>query len=172
MTQIGGLPLGAGQKVKGGVGGIFKKDHAQNSSIDSAYNVESPPVVQVSPPSGDGMKAPGLASFPSHSGSSIEGSTTEAGTLRVTVISGQDISDDGDQVKAYVTVRIGDKEQKTKHAGKTTSPEWSEAFNFTAGALTPKAYFYVHEHKTLGKDKQLGDGEIEVRSHTVPPEDS
>jgi hypothetical protein len=38
----------------------------------------------------------------------------------------------------------------------------NETFNFAAGALTPKLYVWIHDHKTLGKDKLLGEGEIDV----------
>lgn len=47
------------------------------------------------------------------------------GTLRITGLSGKDITDsDGDQVKPYVVITAGEKEFKTKHLGKTNAPEW------------------------------------------------
>ena len=39
-----------------------------------------------------------------------------------------------------------------------------ESFTFVAGPLTPKAFVCVFDHKTLGKDKVLGEGELDVRS--------
>lgn len=33
-----------------------------------------------------------------------------------------------------------------------------------AGAATSKVYIWVYDHRTLGKDKLLGDGEIDVGS--------
>jgi hypothetical protein len=40
----------------------------------------------------------------------------------------------------------------------------NESFTFAAGAFTPKLYAWVHDHKTLGKDKVLGEAEIDVRA--------
>lgn len=40
----------------------------------------------------------------------------------------------------------------------------NESFVFAAGALTPKLFAWIHDHKTLGKDKELGAGEIDVSS--------
>ena len=48
----------------------------------------------------------------------------EPGLLRVTVVDAKDLSSGPDSIKPYVVVRVGEKESKTKHAGKTTSPEW------------------------------------------------
>jgi hypothetical protein len=38
----------------------------------------------------------------------------------------------------------------------------NETFTFAAGSFTPKVYVWIHDHKTLGKDKLLGEGEIDV----------
>jgi len=38
----------------------------------------------------------------------------------------------------------------------------NEAFVFAASALTTKLFICVHDHKTIGKDKDLGDAEVEV----------
>jgi hypothetical protein len=37
-----------------------------------------------------------------------------------------------------------------------------ETFTFRAGTVTPKLFAWVFDHKTLAKDKLLGEGEIEV----------
>jgi hypothetical protein len=47
----------------------------------------------------------------------------EHGTLKVLVSDAKDLIG-GSDVKPYAVVRIGDKEHKTKHAGKTVAPEW------------------------------------------------
>jgi hypothetical protein len=39
----------------------------------------------------------------------------------------------------------------------------NETFSFVAGTFTPKLYIWIHDHKTLGKDKLLCEGEIDVR---------
>lgn len=42
-----------------------------------------------------------------------------------------------------------------------------ETFTFTAGPSQPKLYAWVHDYKTLGKDKLLGAGEIDVSSNLL-----
>ena len=37
------------------------------------------------------------------------------------------------------------------------------SFKFAASALTPKMFIWMHDHKTLGKDKEIGEAEIDVR---------
>jgi Ca2+-dependent lipid-binding protein len=126
MTQIGGMPVGVGKGVAGGVGKVFRKDHVKNSpTMDSALDVVVEPPSGPPPlPNGSPPRQAAVAMFPSTSKSSIDTSPAEPGTLRVTIIDGNNVSDDGDPVKPYVTVRVADKEQKTKHVGKTTQPEW------------------------------------------------
>jgi len=50
-------------------------------------------------------------------------STTDPGILRVSVVDAKDLIG-GQDVKPYAVVRVGEKEFKTKHAGKTVAPEW------------------------------------------------
>ena len=51
--------------------------------------------------------------------------TGEPGTLKVTVVSAKDLSaPDNEPPKAYVVVRVGEKENKTKHASRNVAPEW------------------------------------------------
>ena len=38
----------------------------------------------------------------------------------------------------------------------------NEPFSFSAGPLTTKLYIWLHEHKSFGKDKDLGEAEIDV----------
>jgi hypothetical protein len=40
----------------------------------------------------------------------------------------------------------------------------NETFTYTASAATTKMYVWIHDHKTLGKDKLLGLGEVDVRT--------
>lgn len=179
LTQVGGMPVNAGKGVLHGVTGIFGKKEKD----DGIPNVPSSlPAGQSSNPipvdfaQNGGSRFNTLTSKPSSEAMSASG-TNEPGTLRVTVVEAKDLSTD--DAKPYVTLRIGDKEQKTKHTAKTASPEWcvllrrhyttqllifcrNETFTFTAGPLTPKVYAWVHDHKTLGKDKLLGEAEIDV----------
>lgn len=139
MTQISAIPLGAGKGVFHGVGkvghgvgkvgskvsGVFGFDHSSRSSDEETVpivNAEDPPAGQVSATlgtkdSGNGVK------FPMSDGDG--GVAPEPGTLRVTVLNAKDLSSpDGDPPKPYVVVRVGEKEYKTKHSGKTVTPEW------------------------------------------------
>jgi len=78
----------------------------------------------------------------------------------------------GQDVKPYAVVRVGEKEFKTKHAGKTVAPEWNETFDFHVGSSTPKLYVSIFDHKTLGKDKALGDADIDIWQHVQPVSNS
>jgi Ca2+-dependent lipid-binding protein len=134
MTQIGGLPMGAGKSVVHGVTssitGVFKrdKDHSKGNSQGSENDLppvpnlpsgqSSQPVGQ-SPHLGGGPGAATASAFPSTNNGS---GSKDPGTLRVTVLSGKDLS--AGDIKPYVTLRLGDKEVKTKSAGKTGAPEW------------------------------------------------
>ncbi|KAG5654026.1 hypothetical protein H0H81_008041 [Sphagnurus paluster] len=170
MTQLGGIPVSAGKGVFHGVTGVFKRDHSQPS--EPAKELPPPPLPaagQASQPVGlsDNLDAKSVAtSFPASSIADGSAHPQEPGTLRVGVLSAKDLS--SPDSKAYVTIRVGDKEVKTKHVGKTATPEWNESFTFTAGPLTTKLYAWVHDHKTLGKDKDLGDGEIDIWRHIQP----
>lgn len=179
MTQFGGLPVSAGKGVIHGVTGVFRK----GNNHEEYPPVPEIPSGQASQPVGqsDTLEAKGAA-FPSlRTRPSMEGMTAgqEPGTLRVTVLDAKDLS--SQDSKPYATIRVGDKEFKTKHVGRTATPEWyalifqpnlkrgyqrenhrNESFVFAAGAYTPKLFAWVHDHKTLGKDKELGDGEVDV----------
>ena len=39
-----------------------------------------------------------------------------------------------------------------------------ESFSFVAGPSQPKLYAWIFDYKTLGKDKLLGSGEVDVSS--------
>lgn len=38
----------------------------------------------------------------------------------------------------------------------------NESFVFAASTRTPKLFLWVHDHKTIAKDKAIGEGEVEV----------
>ncbi|KAJ3513052.1 hypothetical protein NLJ89_g3156 [Agrocybe chaxingu] len=164
MTTIGGLPINAGKGVFHGVAGVFKRDKDQDE--------DSPLAVPAELPQGQASQAAGLsdhmvaahASFPSTE--NINAASTEPGSLRVTVLDVKDFTHT--DVKPYATIRVGDKEYKTKHTGKTSTPEWNESFLFAASTLTPKLFFWIHDHKTLGKDKELAEGEVDIWRHIKP----
>ncbi|KAI3622799.1 transmembrane protein [Moniliophthora roreri] len=155
MTQIGGLPVQAGKGVFHGV----TKHVFRRGDKEEVVEVDEVPSGQASQP-----VAP--ESFPINAHERAGSGGNDPGTLRVTVIDGKDLSQ-GD-VKPYAVLRVGDKESKTKHAGKTSQPEWNESFTFAASQLTPKMYVWVHDHKTLRKDELLGDGEVDLWRHLNP----
>jgi Ca2+-dependent lipid-binding protein len=115
VTTIGGLPVSAGKGVFHGVTGVFK--HKENNSQDGAVPT-SPSVVPTI----------GVSEAARNSTTSLRevenavATTTEPGTLRVTVVDAKDLSQN--DVRPYVTLRVGDREVKTKHTQKTQSPEW------------------------------------------------
>ncbi|KAH6917432.1 transmembrane protein [Coprinopsis sp. MPI-PUGE-AT-0042] len=163
MTQIGGLPVSAGKGVFHGVTGVFKKDKDRKSDdLDDA--IPDVPTGQASHLVGAPGEAltSGLTAFPNLDSAA----SNEPGTLKVTIIDAKDLA--SSDVKPYVVVRVGDKEHKTKHAGKTSTPEWNESFKFSASRHQPKIYVTIFDHKTLGKDKELADGEADIWRHIKP----
>lgn len=118
MTQFGGLPVNAGKGVLHGVAGVFRKGDKEPEHLPEPSGQSG----QASQPVGlsDNLEAKSPA-FPSSKGS-MEGEHHDPGTLRITVLDAKDLS--GGESKAYATIRVGDKEFKTKHVGKTATPEW------------------------------------------------
>jgi hypothetical protein len=43
----------------------------------------------------------------------------------------------------------------------------NETFEFGCSASTPKVYCEVYDHHTLGRDKLLGEAEIDVRGPPI-----
>lgn len=126
MTQLGALPIGAGKGVIQGVGGIFKKDifHHNKSHEDVALPAVPLPELpnhsaeQASTSARDSAAFPSTESGPRGTG----GPPSEAGSLRVVVFGAKDLA--GGDMKPYAVLRLGDKEFKTKHGLKTSTPEW------------------------------------------------
>ncbi|PCH33337.1 tricalbin [Wolfiporia cocos MD-104 SS10] len=196
MTQIGHIPVGvavgAGKGVIHGVAsgvtgitGVFRsKDHVKSEvvEVDDEKQVPELPAGQQSrhvsnPSEGTVAFAPVLApALPSsstgsllngHGNGTLNGNSQEAGGLKVVILDAKDMSTS--DIKPYVVVRVGDKEHKTKHSHKTHTPEWNESFTFSAAPATqPKMYMWVFDHKTLGKDKQLGSAEVDIWRHVQP----
>ncbi|KAG1757254.1 C2 domain-containing protein [Suillus lakei] len=170
MTQIGSLPFGAGKGVVRGIGNVFKRDFGgSHEKLEVPHAVPEAAAGQASRPIGEHTAneyttAPTASAFPSLSRTpSLSGPPSEPGTLRVTMISAKDVS--MAETKPYAVIRVGDKEFKTKHGNKTSSPEWNESFNFAASAHMPKLHLWIYDHKTLGKDKLLAEGEVDIWRH-------
>ncbi len=128
MTQIGGLPIGAGRSGVSGVGKMAKGIFGKPKSIDERSEpADEATAGQVSAPaSGAGGPSAGYViandtSLPPGAGSAPDA----AGTLKITVVSAKDVSTGGEaSIKPYLVIRAGKEEFKTKHGSKTTSPEW------------------------------------------------
>jgi Ca2+-dependent lipid-binding protein len=118
VTQIGGLPVSAGKGVLHGVAGVFRRgdrDRDRDTLPDLPSGQASRPIDTGLP---ENLEAR-TAALPK---SSMDGSPQEPGTLQVTVVNAKDLPS-GDS-KPYATIRVGDKEVKTKHTGRTSNPEW------------------------------------------------
>jgi len=128
MTAFGSAPINAGKGVFHGVAGVFKrgKDSDDDLNVFGVHPgpkavIPDNPGTQASQPPVDGEH---LGVLPVASSGMIGHSTPlEPGTLKVLVHDASDLTG-GPDVKPYAIVRIGDKEHKTKHAGKTVFPEW------------------------------------------------
>lgn len=125
MTQLSGLPMGAGKGVVHGVGGIFRKDFLHDKSSEGHVPPAEPlpehpsrPADQASTSARDSAVFPSTESGPRGTG----GAPSEPGSLRVVVFSAKGLP--GSDVKPYATLRVGDREFKTKHGTKTSAPEW------------------------------------------------
>lgn len=175
MTQFGGLPVKAGKGVFHGATGVFKHKNKDGDSIESDMQDGVPqdlPSGQMSQPIAPGAVTGGEGSmngsttFPSPGSNESLTTNSGMGTLRVHVVEAKDLS--GSDYKPYAVVRVGDKEVKTKHLGKTASPEWNEHFTFGAKPGLSKLHFWIHDHKTLGKDKVIAQGEVDLWRHLRP----
>ena len=146
MTQVGSLPLGAGKGLVHGVGtagktviGVFMRDHGVSGSKTSLVNppndqphgtLDSQSTTQISRPadltSGASAGLPTSRIVPTSPSSGGPRASDDYGILKITVLAAKDLvgSSVGDPVKPYVVVKVGDKEQKTKHTAKTVAPEW------------------------------------------------
>ena len=126
MTAIGTAPISAGRGVLQGVAHVFKRGHSEDGpnifglgSVPEAKAVPEISGTQVSQPITDGEHVVPVVS----SDTNRPSTPTDPGVLRVSVLDAKDLIG-GQDVKPYAVVRVGDKEFKTKHAGKTVAPEW------------------------------------------------
>ena len=130
MTAIGGAPISAGKGVLQGVAGVFKRgkdgedDHnffgfGSPSASEPKAVAPNVPGTQVSQPVGEGEGFAVSAASDTNGHSAPQ----EPGILRVSILEAKDLTG-GPDVKPYAVVRLGEKEFKTKHTGKTVAPEW------------------------------------------------
>lgn len=190
MTAIGSAPISAGKGVLQGVTGVFKRgkdgedDHnffgfGSSSTSEPKAVVPNIPGTQVSQSVGEGERSAVAAASDTNEHSAQQ----EHGVLRVSILDAKDLTA-GPDVKPYAVVRLGEKEYKTKHTGKTAAPEWyvrsrstrtsltrchcrNESFEFAVGPSTTRLHVLIFDHKTLGKDKSLGEAEVDVSSKST-----
>lgn len=124
MTQLGGLPVSAGKGVLQGVTSVFKHKDRDHGSLDSQPHIPPVPTVSAATvheaPTNSSLD-PSLVTLPTKS--SIDSNappSNEPGALKVVVV-GASLNDES---KAYIVLRVGDKEVKTKYSIKTAHPEW------------------------------------------------
>jgi len=103
----------------------------------------------------------------SGAGGGANGHPAEPGIVRVTVIEAKDYNPGGDSLKPYVVLKCGEKEHKTSHRPKSTGSEcsWNEQCAFVVSSSQSKIQVWVHDYKTLGRDKLLGAGDIDIWRH-------
>jgi hypothetical protein len=145
-TAGGAVPEGIGA-LGGALGG------AASSIAPMAYGYNADP-----------QSFPKQSSASVNNGNAAGGSESPEGTLRVVIQNGMGLVDsDGDQVRPYVVLNLGNKEFKTKHGAKTKTPEWDESFTFSAGPSTKTLHLEVFDYKTIGRDRSIGQVDIPVR---------
>ena len=118
--------VSSGKAVLQGVASVFKRGHSEDGhNVSGLGTVPESKVIpdisgtQVSQPVTDGEHVVPVVS----SGTNGQSTSTDPGILRVSVLDAKDLIG-GQDVKPYAVVRVGEKEFKTKHAGKTVVPEW------------------------------------------------
>lgn len=179
MTQVSSLPLHAGKGVFQGVTRVFGRGGGggNHSSDDgSIVDVGEMASAQASKPTGAGGIGVGEDVFTgpgqgiSGAGGQGNGHLTEPGIVKVTVLDAKDYNPNGDGLKPYVILKSGDKEHKTSHRHKSTGSEctWNEQCVFMVNSGQSKIHAWVYDYKTLGKDKLLGAGEIDIWRHLNP----
>ncbi len=124
MTQVGQLPFEGAKGVVHGVGSagarvtsLFKKDHRDKApGVD---DLDVPPAGAVSKLVDEPLNFPVQPPL-------MSSSAVDDGVLKVTVLNAKDLGDstgESKDLKPYVQLRLGEKEQKTKHS-KAVDPEW------------------------------------------------
>ena len=80
-----------------------------------------------------------------------------------------DVKDLAEECKAHVAVTIGSKTHRTGHSHKKSQAlDWDEKLQFQIAASDSTANVTLMEHKTLGKDRQIGSAELDIWRHISP----
>ncbi|CAE7115005.1 unnamed protein product [Rhizoctonia solani] len=169
MTQVGGVPLGAGRAVGRKIGGLFGRD--KDSSEDLPEVPPPPPDTEPAPAANGNGAANG--SVGSATGLAVKPPSSPApgpGTLKVTLHRAKDLTgvEDGDVAKPYVILKIGDKDHKSSHV-KSNTPEWNESFTFPNTSTEIRTlHVAIMDKKTFAKDPILAEASIDIWQHIHP----
>jgi len=195
VTQVGTAPLGAAKGVVHGVGNVGKLgkglfghgrnkgtggDDGSESFISEApepsptqVSVPTPTSVLASSPGGVTPKAL-PATMPVAANTALPhgdypATTPEDGTIKVTVIGAKDLSLMGESsIKPYALLKCGKDRFETRHGGKTVAPQWNESFTVHVSGDTKEIHATILDHKSFGKDKALGEADIDIWRHVRP----
>ncbi|KAG8883133.1 hypothetical protein FRB98_003307 [Tulasnella sp. 332] len=183
VSSVASAPLGAGKGVVHGVGALGKAGKGlfgrpKPIEEDNEIGVTEPPSTQLSVPAPVTKDSAAESGDPSSSMLPVADSTALTasddvtpmdGSLKVTVIGAKDVSMGGESsIKPYVVLKVGLHDAKTKHAGKTQAPQWNETFTLPITKDVDVITASIYDHKTLGKDKSLGECEVDIWRHIRP----
>jgi len=162
VSGIGHGVIGVGQGLGHGVGKathLFGRKDKENGSIIMEEEASpAAPIPRTRTASTIATNSvPGSPETPTSA--SLDGSR-ETGYLRVRVVSAKDLAG-SDSIKPEVHLRVGEKEFKTKHA-KGLAPDWDETFPFMITPAIKTLKVSVLDHKTIGKDKELAEADIDI----------
>ncbi|QRV76177.1 C2 domain-containing protein [Ceratobasidium sp. AG-Ba] len=177
MTQVGGIPLGAGRSVGRKALGLFGRGDKDGSSEEV---IEPPPVPVAAPPAATGNgNANGAAnatlggSVGSATGNVIKPMASPApgpGTLKVTLHRARDLAgiEEGDVAKPFAILKIGDRDHKSKHV-KSNTPEWNETFVFPNTTTDIRTlHVAILDKQTFKKDPILAEGNVDIWRYIQP----
>ncbi|KAB5592905.1 hypothetical protein CTheo_3616 [Ceratobasidium theobromae] len=177
MTQVGGMPLGAGRAVGRKALGLFARGE-KSGSLDELPEVPPVPPVPPLPPTVErngtaNSNGAANGSLGSAAGAAMKPPampTPGPGTLKVTLHRAKDLTgiEEGDTAKPFVILKIGDKEHKSKHV-KSNTPEWNETFLFPNTTTDIRTlHVIILDKRTFGKDPILAEGDIDIWRYIQP----
>ncbi|KAG8762146.1 hypothetical protein FRC11_010840 [Ceratobasidium sp. 423] len=168
MTQVGGVPLGAGRAVGRKIGGLFGRDKDSSEDLPEVPPLPSAP--DVLPANGNGTANGSVGSAAGMAVKPLSSPTPGPGTLKVILHRAKDLTgiEEGDTAKPFVILRIGDKDHKSKHV-KSNTPEWNESFSFPNTSTDIRTmHVAIMDKRTFGKDPILAEGTIDIWRYIQP----
>ncbi|KAF8604948.1 tricalbin [Ceratobasidium sp. AG-I] len=175
MTQVGGLPLGAGRSVGRKALGLFGGKSDKGESTDDLPAAPVPVPAAPTSAEGNGHANGGRnGSVGSVAGLAVKQPlptpVAGPGTLKVTLHRVKDLGgiEEGDTAKPFAILKIGERDHKSKHV-KSNIPEWNETFVFPNTTTDIRTLnISIFDKKTFGKDPLLAEGEINIWRYIQP----